>query len=167
MSPNSTFSKYAKHITSVRGPRIDYCYDTVPQKHLDGKPKKKAWAGRALSGGGAINVGAWMRGPAVDYDRWAQLVGDSAWTFENLLPYFRKTETFLSGSMPLDTRLHGADGPLQIQVMRDVRNGKAYPLCDSMRAAWKELDLSLPWNADTNNGRPLGLGDWGSTFVRL
>ncbi|RFU30692.1 hypothetical protein B7463_g5669, partial [Scytalidium lignicola] len=160
------FSKYAKHISSVRGSRIDYSYDTVPQKHLDGK-SKKAWAGCALSGGGAINVGAWMRGPAVDYDRWAALAGDKSWTFENLLPYFRKSETFRSnGSMPVDTKLHGTDGPMEIKMMREVRNGKAYPLGDLMRTAWEELEPSISWNADYNNGLPLGMSDLATTFVR-
>jgi choline dehydrogenase-like flavoprotein len=158
-------SKYAKFISSVRGSRIDYSYDTVPQKHLDGK-SKKAWAGRALSGGGAINVGAWMRGPAVDYDNWAKLANDESWNFDNLLPFFRKSETFRSSTVAVDPQLHGTDGPLEIQMMRDVRKGKSYPLCDSMRAAWEELDPSLSWNADTNNGCPLGMGDWASTFVR-
>ncbi|KAH8820207.1 hypothetical protein F5884DRAFT_657222 [Xylogone sp. PMI_703] len=162
---NFELSKYSKFMSSVRGSRIDYGYDTVPQKHLDGKPKK-AWAGRALSGGGAINVGAWMRGPAVDYDCWAQLAGDDSWTFENLLPYFRKSETFRSSTRPIDTKIHGNNGPIEIRSMRDVRNGKSYPLCDSMRAAWQELDPSLSWNDESNNGYPLGMNEWESTFIR-
>jgi choline dehydrogenase-like flavoprotein len=157
-------SKWAKYLSSVRGSRIDYSYKTTPQKHLDGKPKD-AWAGRALSGGGAINAGAWMRGPAVDYDRWAQLVGDDSWRFENLLPHFRKSEDFRSSSITVDHKLHGTNGPLKIQLMRDVRNGKPYPLYNSMRAAWEEEEPSLVWNDDTNDGRPLGMGDWASTFV--
>ncbi len=156
-------ARFAKYMSSVRGSAIDYGYDTVPQRHLDGKPKK-AWAGRALSGGGAINVGAWMRGPATDFDYWAEELNDDTWTFENLLPYFCRSETFHSTSA--DPTLHGSKGPMEIKMNKDIRNGKDYPLCEDMKAAWKEFDPTLRWNPDINCGDPSGMGDWPTTFTR-
>ncbi|OQV11204.1 hypothetical protein CLAIMM_15073 [Cladophialophora immunda] len=156
-------AKYVKNIATVRGSKIDYAFDTVPQRHLDGGPKK-AWAGRALSGGGAINVGAWLRGPAVDFDRWAELLQDDSWAFSSLLPYFCKSETFVSKHA--DLGLHGSDGPMQIKLNKDIRHGKSYPLCEQMKGAWQELDPSLKWNPDVNSGDPLGMGDWATTFIR-
>ncbi|OAP60197.1 hypothetical protein AYL99_05199 [Fonsecaea erecta] len=155
-------AKYTKYIAAVRGSSIDYSYDTVPQLHMDGT-RKKAWAGRALSGGGAINVGAWMRGPAVDYERWAKLADDDSWTFDKLLPFFRKSETFLKDNP--DPVLHGTQGPMDVQLMKDIRRGKCYPLAEPLKQAWLEVDPSLPWNEDINNGYPLGMGDCASTLI--
>ncbi|OAP56463.1 hypothetical protein AYL99_09642 [Fonsecaea erecta] len=156
-------ARYVKNIASVRGSEIDYSFDTVPQRHLDGRPKK-AWAGRALSGGGAINVGAWLRGPAVDFDHWAELLQDDSWAFSSLLPYFCKSETFISKD--LDPNLHGSDGPMEIKLNKDIRHGKWYPLCEQLKGAWQESDPSLKWNPDVNSGDPLGMGDWPTTFTR-
>jgi choline dehydrogenase-like flavoprotein len=61
-------AKHIKYIGPVRGSRIDWNFDTVPQVHLDGKPIKKAFAGYALSGGGALSVGGWTRGLVMCYD---------------------------------------------------------------------------------------------------
>lgn len=41
-----------------------------------------------------------MRGNPNDYDRWAIESGDPQWTYENLLPYFKKMETY-SADFPI------------------------------------------------------------------
>lgn len=35
----------------------------------------------------------YARGAADDYDRWAEVTGDSGWSWNNLLPYFLKVNT--------------------------------------------------------------------------
>ena len=57
---------------------IRYAYTTVPQQHLDNCSCYQA-AGKVLSDGSAINYGTWSRGPAVDFDRWANVVGNESW----------------------------------------------------------------------------------------
>jgi choline dehydrogenase-like flavoprotein len=47
-------------------------------------------AARILGGGSAINGMAFTRGSPGDYDLWAELVGDDAWGWDGLLPYFKK-----------------------------------------------------------------------------
>lgn len=37
-------------------------------------------------------LGGYTRGPRVDYDEWAELVGDERWSYENQLPYMKKAE---------------------------------------------------------------------------
>ena len=34
------------------------------------------------------------RGHKKDFDNWAEITGDGNWTYENLLPYFKKTENY-------------------------------------------------------------------------
>jgi choline dehydrogenase-like flavoprotein len=72
---------------------LDYAYKTISQQHLNSRSCYQA-AGKVLSEGSAINYGAWIRGPAVDYDRWANMIGDEGWNYENLLPYFKRTESY-------------------------------------------------------------------------
>lgn len=63
---------------------------------------------RLLGGASAVNACYWIRGSASDYDQWEAL-GNPGWTFDDLLPYFRRAE-----SDPLGGPLHGADGPVQV-----------------------------------------------------
>ncbi|KAJ5946032.1 hypothetical protein N7454_002871 [Penicillium verhagenii] len=71
---------------------LDWNLTTVPQPHLSNRTCYQA-AGKALGGSTAMQNGTWMRGPKVDYDRWATLVGDARWSWNALQPYFPKTET--------------------------------------------------------------------------
>jgi 5-(hydroxymethyl)furfural/furfural oxidase len=66
--------------------------------------------GRALGGGSAINgIGA-NRGSPADYDEW-HAMGAEGWTWDNVLPFFRKLERDLE----ITDDLHGHDGPLPIR----------------------------------------------------
>lgn len=63
--------------------------------------------GRVLGGGSAINAMVFMRGHRSSYDRWVK-EGADGWGFDDLLPFFRRTET-ANGH---DPTLRGTDGPL-------------------------------------------------------
>jgi len=65
--------------------------------------------GRVLGGSSSINGMCFVRGHALDYDRWA---GNSlpSWSYANCLPYFRKMETWEHG----EDAYRGADGPLHV-----------------------------------------------------
>lgn len=41
-----------------------------------------------------------MRGNPNDFDRWANESGDPQWTHKNLLPFFKKMETY-RGNFPI------------------------------------------------------------------
>src|ERR1700760_3174538 len=71
---------------------LDWDYTTIPQTHLDNRPCYNS-AGKALGGGTAINYGTWTRGAREDYDDWASVVGDKRWSYDGMLPYFKKTES--------------------------------------------------------------------------
>ena len=130
---------------------LDWQYQTVPQKHLGGR-KCYAAAGKALSGGSAINYGTWTRGPSVDYDLWAEKVDDKSWTYDALLPFFRRTEC--CGDSGLDALQHGHHGPTHIVSVTGSSEHRCYPLRDTVRRAWTELGVyQVP---DANNGQPLG-----------
>ena len=45
----------------------------------------------------------YIRGHAADYDRWQQM-GNPGWSYENVLPYFKKAESFAGDG---DPEFHG------------------------------------------------------------
>ena len=70
-------------------PGYNYGYQTVPQPQLQGREIDYS-RGKGLGGSTAINFCVYTRGPSVDYDRWAELVGDEEWGWENAQKRFNK-----------------------------------------------------------------------------
>ena len=122
-------------------------YKTSPQSHLNDRTVSNI-AGRLLSGSSAANYGAWMRAPASDYDFWSQHVGDPRWTYQNLLPYFRRTETHYDAKG--DSDQHGFEGPIH------TTSGRAYPLRESIHQAF--VDAGFHGIPDTSAGA--GITPW-------
>lgn len=52
-------------------------------------------AGLGLGGTSGINFLMHNRGNPADYDNWAKILGDSDWSYESLLPYFKRSENFI------------------------------------------------------------------------
>lgn len=65
-----------------------------------------------------------MRGTKEDYDLWASLVGDSRWSYQGLLPYFRKLEHHFDPSA--DPEVHGFGGSIKTESVSST--GRRYPL---------------------------------------
>ncbi|KAJ5935934.1 glucose dehydrogenase [Penicillium verhagenii] len=133
---------------------LDWAYTTVPQTHLNGRQCYAA-AGKALGGGTATNYGTWTRGNAADYDLWAELVNDEAWSYKSLLPYFKRTETHWDANA--DASVHGRSGPVHNATVASSSADRIYPLKDTLRDAWARLGVETI--ADANDGSPLGLGE--------
>jgi choline dehydrogenase len=64
--------------------------------------------GRGIGGSSAMNAMVFARGHRASYDRW-ETVGATGWGFDDLLPYFKRSET--TGG---DPALRGVDGPLRV-----------------------------------------------------
>ena len=63
--------------------------------------------GRVTGGSSAINSSAFYRGTPDDFDAWAAR-GNDEWSYEKVLPYFRKSET----DVDQHGDYHGSDGPI-------------------------------------------------------
>jgi choline dehydrogenase len=72
--------------------------------------------GRTLGGSSSINGMLYVRGNPADFDGWAQM-GARGWSFEEVLPYFRKSETYHGAG---DPEFRGGDGPLQVEDYRTI-----------------------------------------------
>ena len=66
--------------------------------------------GRVLGGSSSVNGMVYNRGQAADFDSWAQM-GNRGWGFEDLLPYFKRSETRIGDG---DDRFRGRDGELPV-----------------------------------------------------
>ncbi len=64
--------------------------------------------GKVTGGTSAINGQVFLRGDPQDYDSWAAM-GNDEWSFQRLLPYFRKVET--DSDYGVDD-FHNSDGPI-------------------------------------------------------
>ena len=78
------------YLYTIANPRTDWCYKTEPDAHLAGRSIHYA-RGRVLGGCSSINAMIYMRGQKEDYDHWAAL-GNEDWSWDEVLPYFRKLE---------------------------------------------------------------------------
>ena len=83
---------------------------TVPQKHADDRVIMCA-GGNLLSGSSSVNSCMWTRGHSADWDKWAKDVGDPRWSYESMLPYFKRSETYHDGNKNPD--IHGYEGPIK------------------------------------------------------
>ena len=72
--------------------------------------------GKTLGGSSSINGMLYVRGNPADFDGWAQM-GCRGWSFDDVLPYFRKSEDYKQGADP-DYR--GTDGPLKVEDYRTI-----------------------------------------------
>jgi choline dehydrogenase len=93
--------------------KLDWGYATDEQKHAQGR--RLYWPrGKALGGSSSMNAMIYIRGSRHDYDEWAQLTGDSSWSYESVLPYFLKSEDNVRGA----SAYHGVGGPLHVEEQR-------------------------------------------------
>jgi choline dehydrogenase len=72
--------------------------------------------GKTLGGSSSINGMLYVRGNPADYDGWAQM-GCRGWSFDDVLPYFRKSEDYRQGA---DPEYRGKDGPLKVEDYRTI-----------------------------------------------
>jgi len=124
---------------------FDWGYHTDPEPNLNNR-RIEAMRGKVLGGSSSINVMAYTRGNRGDYDRWAQK-GARGWSYADVLPYFRRGETFEQGANPW----RGGAGPLGTEFAK-TRD----PLYDAWIAAGKAA--GYPFNLDYNGERQEGFG---------
>lgn len=94
---------------------------TAPQTHAGNREIVYAQA-RVLGGGSSINAEVFTRGHPSDYDRWAGEEGCAGWSFEEVRPYFLRSEgnTILAGDW------HGAEGPLGVSNLDPQPTTRAF-----------------------------------------
>ncbi|KAJ9243971.1 CAZyme family AA3 [Paecilomyces variotii] len=156
LSQNSqVFSAHAGML--LLGSDADWKYMSTPQSHLNNRPIYYE-SGKGLSGSAALNSGGWIRGDAQDYDHWARQVSDQRWSYEGLLPYFKRTEHHYDPNG--DPEQHGFEGPIHTSTVSS--SGRKYPLRETIKNAF--LGLGIRAIHDANNGHPQGIAELVNNF---
>ena len=105
-------------------------------------------AGRVVGGSSAVNTAIALRGVPEDYDEWAEL-GNDAWSWDQVLPYFRRLENDLD----FDDDYHGRDGPIPL---RRHREDELVPVQAAFVRAMRALGYEE--TRDNNDPQSTGLG---------
>ena len=137
------------YLYCMGNPRIDWMMRTEPEPGLNGRALGYP-RGKVLGGCTAINGMIYMRGQAEDYDHWRQL-GNAGWGWEDVLPYFRRSE----GSFRGESALHGAGGEWKVAPQR-----LRWDILEAFRDAAEEI--GIPRRDDFNDG-----GNEGSGFFEV
>ncbi len=104
--------------------------------------------GKVTGGSSAINAQIFLRGEPDDYDTWASM-GNDRWSFDQVLPYFRKIET----DSDVHDDFHGADGPI---IARRWPREEWQPLDSAFHQAC--LEAGFADSPDHNNPDATGIG---------
>lgn len=125
---------------------------TAPQKHAGNREIPYAQA-RVLGGGSSINAEIFTRGVPDDYDRWANDEGCEGWSFQDVQPYFLRSE----GNEILASGYHGTEGPLGVSNIRDPQ-----PVTRAFVQACQQY--GMPYNPDFNGPVQEGAGVYQTTI---
>lgn len=138
--------------------QYDWNLGTEAQTYLDGKTRHYP-LGRGVGGGTLINGMLWNRGNIGDYDDWATLIGDEGWSWQSMLQYFKRSETFSADfsaenaaeyQIHSDPAVHGiAQGGVNVSYQGHFYTGTS--------AFYNGLnELGVPTEGDPNAGATAG-----------
>lgn len=127
-------------------PSVNWMYMTEPDPGINNQ--RSYWPrGKVIGGSSSINAMVYIRGQADDYNDWCDL-GNSGWGWDDVLPYFKKSETNSDGG----NAYRGDSGPLYVNnVSRDY-----HPLCSTFLEAAKQTGFN--YNPDFNGETQEGVG---------
>ena len=125
--------------------RVNWLYSTEPEPGMNNRTLIQP-RGKVLGGSSSINGLLYIRGQPQDFDHWRQL-GNAGWSFEDVLPYFRRAEDQERGA----DSLHGTGGPLAVSNVSEP-----HPLCEAFIEAAQQA--GFPRNDDFNGPSQEGAG---------
>jgi choline dehydrogenase len=134
------------YLYCIGNPRTDWLFNTEADAGLNGRQLRYP-RGKTLGGSSSINGMIYMRGQSRDYDHWAQVTGDANWTWDNVLPYFKKHEDYYKGA----DAVHGAGGEWRVERQR-----LRWDILDAFAKAAQEA--GIPHSEDFNRGNNEGVG---------
>jgi choline dehydrogenase len=130
----------------LRNPLVNWNYTAQPEPSTANRPIH--WPrGRVLGGSSSINGMFYVRGNPADYDGWAQM-GCRGWTYDEVLPMFRRSEHYLAGG---DPEFRGQGGPLRVEDYRTI-----LPLTHAFVEAAQQAGFAL--TPDYNGRNQEGVG---------
>jgi choline dehydrogenase len=134
------------YLYCIGNPRTDWCYTTEAEAGLNGRSILYA-RGKVLGGCSSINAMLYLRGQSRDYDEWAALTGEPAWSWQQVLPLFKASEDHWRGA----SAVHGAGGEWRVEQQR-----LRWDILDRFADAAEQA--GIPKVDDFNGGDNTGVG---------
>ncbi|XP_023014363.2 glucose dehydrogenase [FAD, quinone] [Leptinotarsa decemlineata] len=168
------FTDIPAYGSTVASSSFNWGYMSIPQKTacLAGRNQSCSLPkGRGVGGSSLLNGLVYSRGHPLDYDKWAEL-GNPGWSFEEVLPYFKKSEDFRHSDKeaPVDFSYHGTGGyhaveynmprSTQLNEFLEANRELGYNITD-YNSLW-EIGAS-PTQLNTKNGKR---ADCGTAFIK-
>ncbi|KAI9232894.1 MAG: hypothetical protein BYD32DRAFT_399820 [Podila humilis] len=138
----------------------DWKLRSEPQVHANNRSLKQV-RGKMLGGCSSLNGMLYTRGPRSDFDRWADEFGNPGWSYEEVLPYFKKSESFHDPSLPIDhpqgpktsrvhdpeydtfeSEYHGTKGPWNISYQHLFGACKGFIRANEAEGVPRNLDIN-------------------------
>ncbi|WP_246129085.1 GMC family oxidoreductase [Colwellia demingiae] len=132
--------------------KYNWSYNAKPEPSIRNGAPIFVPRGKMLGGSSSTNAMLYIRGQKQDYDHWQNL-GNEGWSYDDMLPYFKKSETNTRG----ESQYHGGNGPLH------VSDGNInFPLNKIFLNASEEAGYNI--TDDFNNGSQEGAGYYQCTI---
>jgi choline dehydrogenase len=144
----------AGYIKNVYNPKLTWGFEAEPSEGTANR-RFSLPQGRVLGGSSSINGLNYNRGQRADYDIWAAR-GNPGWSYDEILPYFRKTERKVGKG---DDRYRGRNGELPITDL-----DWHHPICEAFIDG--AATLGIPRNPDYNGESQAGTGYFQRTIER-
>ncbi|PIE69995.1 MAG: choline dehydrogenase [Deltaproteobacteria bacterium] len=138
----------------LAGKTYNWWYESEPEPHMHNRRIYQP-RGKVLGGSSCINGMIYIRGNAMDYEKWAANDGLENWGYAHCLPYFRKFETRMKGA----DAYHGSSGPIYLTTPKCDN-----PLFDAFFKAAQEA--GYPLTSDVNGYQQEGFGRFDGTIYR-
>lgn len=129
--------------------RYDWGYTSEPEPHLGGR-ELACPRGKVIGGSSSINGMVYVRGHARDFDHWEES-GAQGWSYADVLPYYRRMESWHDGGHGGDPAWRGTDGPMHVS-----RGPRENPLFDAFVQAGAQAGYQT--TGDYNGQQQEGFG---------
>ena len=133
---NNNFVATAKGAPRFTWPGLSASFLPRPGNAPDQRPKRRYNQGKVIGGGSSVNGMCANRGLPSDFDGWQER-GAKGWSWEDVLPYFKKLEK----DYDFDGPLHGEEGPIGLRrLFEDQWPGfTAAAIKAAKKEGWKNL----------------------------
>ncbi len=135
----------------------DWGFSSEPEPHLGGRQLSTP-RGKVVGGSSSINGMVYVRGHAGDFDHWEES-GASGWAYADVLPYYKRMESWHSGGHGGDENWRGKNGPLKV-----TRGPRANPLFHAFVNAGQQAGYQV--TGDYNGEQQEGFGPMEQTVWR-
>ncbi|MCA0938752.1 choline dehydrogenase [Salipiger pacificus] len=135
--------------------RYDWGFESEPEPHLGGR-RLATPRGKVLGGSSSINGMVYVRGHARDFDTWEEM-GAQGWAYADVLPYYKRMESWHENGHGGDADWRGKSGPLHVS-----RGKRDNPLT----RAFVEAGVQAGYEAtdDYNGEKQEGFGPFEATI---